>query len=97
MYDNEATKALIETVEVTETTLKSVFASLITISCGIAGALKYYILFNNTFQMIIHSPILRIIVPGNVAFFFKTLCPIATYDLISSDKTTEKIFKFDYD
>ena len=41
-------------------------------------------------------PILNVIVPANVGEFFKVLLPIATYDFISSDMSTELVFKFDY-
>ena len=36
-------------------------------------------------------------VPANVSAFFKVLLPIATYDVVSSDLSTELIFDFDYD
>ena len=46
--------------------------------------------------MIIHLPIMTVVVPANVSKFFKIMCPIATYDIIGSDLTTEKIFTFDF-
>ena len=44
----------------------------------------------------IHMPILNIVFPGNAAMFFDILCPIATFDIIGSDISTEQIFTFDF-
>ena len=96
MKDNQNTRNMISSAETTQTAIKSFVLVLITLSFTMAGAMNYFIIFNNTFQILIHLPLLNVVVPANVAKFFNIMCPIATYDIISSDVSTEKIFKFDY-
>ena len=97
MPDSAATKNMINSVESTSTGLKSVILVLIASSMLMVGAMSYMIIFMNIFQIIIHLPILSTVVPANVAKFFNVLCPIATYDFISSDMSTELVFDFDYE
>ena len=87
---------MISTAEKTETGLKSMLLILITLSLCIAGPMKYFIIFMNSFQLIIHLPIMNVVVPANLGKFFKIMCPIATYDIIGSDVSTEKVFTFDF-
>ena len=87
---------MISTAETTETGLKSMIMILLTLSLCVAGALNYFIIFMNSFQLIIHLPIMAVVVPANAGKFFKIMCPIVTYDIIGSDVSTEKIFTFDF-
>ena len=48
-------------------------------------------------QMIIHLPMLNIIVPGNVANFFKIIIPVVQFDILDSKWTTELLLDFDYE
>ena len=45
----------------------------------------------------IHLPILNTVIPGNVSLFFGIICPIATFDIVGSDISTELVFDFDFD
>jgi hypothetical protein len=47
-----------------------------------AGSLEYLINMINSLQMILHLPMLRIIVPPNVAGFFKVVLPIVMFDVL---------------
>ena len=49
MKDNASTRNMISTAETTETGMKSIILILITLSFTMAGAMNYYIIFNNSF------------------------------------------------
>jgi len=44
---------------------------------------------------VLHLPLLRIIVPGNVSQLFSLLIPVATFDVLDPSWTTELVFDFD--
>ena len=94
--DSQSAKALRTGAETAKEGATSILVILIVLSLLLAGTMNYYVIWMNTFQLMIHLPILNTVLPANAALFFNILCPIATYDVIGSDKTTEKIFNFDF-
>lgn len=48
-----------------------------------------------TLQLILHFPILKILMPANVSEFFSIIIPVAMFDVLDTDYTTEIIFEFD--
>lgn len=48
-----------------------------------------------TLQMILHLPIFRIIIPSNVSQVFSVIIPIAMFDVLDPEWTTQLIFEFD--
>lgn len=46
----------------------------------------------NTLQMILHQPMLELVFPQNVRFFYSILLPISSFDLIPTAYSTELIF-----
>ena len=46
--------------------------------------------------MILHLPMLKTIMPGNVTMLFSILIPIVMFDIIDSGWSTELIFNFDF-
>ena len=61
------------------------------------GALSQILSMVNALQMVIVCNVFQILFPANVQFFFNTIMPIATFDFLPTDITTEKLFEFDYD
>jgi hypothetical protein len=62
----------------------------------ISGLMTNFGLWINQLQMMIHLPMLNIVMPANVSKFFGVIIPIATYDVLESSITTEKVLEFDY-
>jgi len=60
-----------------------------------AGALTYMIGWINILQMIIHLPMMMIILPANANAFFQIVIPIATFDMLPPEYSTEYIMEFD--
>lgn len=58
------------------------------------GAMTYMIINLRTLQMILHLPLVKVIVPGNVSMFFQTMIPIAMFDIFESSYTTEYLLDF---
>ena len=54
----------------------------------------YMIINLRTLQMILHLPLVKVIVPGNVSMFFQTMIPIAMFDIFESSYTTEVLLDF---
>ena len=46
--------------------------------------------------MILHLPMMKIIMPGNVTMLFSILIPIVMFDIIDSSWSTELLFNFDF-
>ena len=51
----------------------------------------------NSIQLIIHLPMLRILVPPSVTSFFEAIIPVFTFDILSSEWTSELVLTFDKD
>lgn len=60
------------------------------------GALRYFIWYLRTVQIIAHLPMQKTIVPANVNHFFRLMIPLLTFDLLDSDWTTKYVFNFDF-
>ena len=60
-----------------------------------SGAVKYMIGMLNSLQLIIHLPLLSMIFPSNVSFFFRLILPIVMFDLLENNNPISKWFPFD--
>ena len=49
----------------------------------------------NSLQLIIHLPLLSMIFPSNVSFFFRLILPIVMFDLLENNNPISKWFPFD--
>lgn len=63
----------------------------------LSGGFVYMLELIRTLQMILHLPIMRIIIPSNVSQLFSIIIPIAMFDILDAEWTTELIFDFDED
>ena len=59
--------------------------------------MDFYKWYLRSLQIIIHLPMLRIVVPGNVSEFFRYIIPIVQFDILDAEWTTELIMEFDYE
>jgi hypothetical protein len=48
------------------------------------GAMTFMIINLRTLQMILHLPLVKVIVPGNVSMFFQAMIPIAMFDIFDT-------------
>jgi len=62
-----------------------------------SGAMMYMLTMIRSLQMILHLPMMRVIIPGNVNMFFSILIPIVMFDIIDSEWSTEIVFGFDFE
>lgn len=61
------------------------------------GALRYFLWYLRTVQIIAHLPMLKPIVPANVNQFFNFMIPLLTFDMLDSDWTTKWVFNYNFD
>ena len=47
--------------------------------------------------MVIHFPIMRIIVPGNVSMLMSIIMPIVMFDILDNDKDIDATLIYDFD
>ena len=61
------------------------------------GGYRYMIIFIRALQIILHLPMMRIIVPGNVSMLMSLLFPIVLFDVLelTEDVNAGLIFQFD--
>ena len=57
-----------------------------------SGAMVYMIAMVRSLQMILHLPLLKVILPGNVSMLFEIMIPIVMFDILDSSWSTELIF-----
>ena len=61
-----------------------------------SGGMEYMIGMIRSLQMILHLPMMKIIVPGNVSMLFSAIIPIAMFDVLENDEINPTtIFDFD--
>ena len=60
------------------------------------GALKYFLWYLRTVQIVAHLPMLKPVMPANVGQFFNLMIPLLTFDILDADWTTKLVFNFDY-
>jgi hypothetical protein len=48
-----------------------------------SGSMDYFIEMLNVLQIVIHFPMLGIVLPANVIFFFKIILPIVMFDVLN--------------
>ena len=62
--------------------------------------MEYTLTMINSLQMIVHLPILRIILPGNVMMFMQIILPIVMFDVIEPFErfniSLDSLFNFDF-
>ena len=91
MPDNDATKNFESASEMADTVLKYTFYAALGLNILMTGSesMDYFIAMINSLQMIIHLPMLWVVMPGNVAMFFKLILPIVMFDVLDSLDDTE--------
>jgi hypothetical protein len=89
-----ATVALDEGSKSLESILKFILIVVFALSMELPGAMVYMIINLRTLQMILHLPLVKVIVPGNVSMFFQTMIPIAMFDIFETSYTTEVLLDF---
>ena len=61
--------------------LLAVLWTIVVSSLFLGGSLRWYFGFMRTFQMIINLPMLHIVVPTSVIYFYSIVMPIAKWDI----------------
>jgi hypothetical protein len=61
--------------------LLTVLWTMVVSSLFLGGSLRWYFGFMRTFQMIINLPMLHIVVPTSVIYFYSIVMPIAKWDI----------------
>ena len=86
MPDNDATKNFESASEMADKVLKYAFWTTLGLNILMTGSesMDYFIAMINSLQMIIHLPMLWVMIPGNVALFFKLILPIVMFDVLDS-------------
>lgn len=94
--DTDSTQNFMSASETTETALNGIFIAALILNLLMAGtgSLEYLVNMINSLQLVIHLPILHILVPSNVGFFFTLILPFVMFDIFDSEWTTEVIFEF---
>lgn len=59
------------------------------------GALRYFLWYLRSVQIICHLPMLKTVVPVNVVHFFRVMIPLLTFDILDPEWTTELFLDFD--
>jgi hypothetical protein len=93
------TKLLRKTISTAKSTINLAMVVLIVLF-GLSaymgdGAQKYMDWYLKSLQIILHLPMLKTIIPGNVSVFFQMLVPVVTFDYLDPDWTTRMVFEFD--
>ena len=57
-----------------------------------SGAMVYMMAMVRSLQMILHLPLFKVILPGNVSMLFEIMIPIVMFDILDSSWSTELIF-----
>ena len=65
------------------------------INLVLSGAMSHMVGWINSLQLIIHLPMLKTLIPANVASFFALILPIVQFDLIPPEWSTELVLDFD--
>ena len=94
MPETPAIKSYQETTEKINEGLNGLFliALVVNLFLSGAGSVEYLINMINALQMVLHLPMLRILVPSNVAAFFRVVLPIVMFDLLEGFEDTIKGF-----
>ena len=76
-------------------TLVSLLVSTFIMSAFFKCSMNLLLSFLNQLLLVIHLPMFRIIIPGNVITVFEMIIPIYTFDILDPSYTTELLFEFD--
>jgi len=60
-----------------------------------SGGMLYFLTLIRSLQIVLHIPMLKVILPGNVSLFFSQVISVAMFDILDSDWTTKKVLSFD--
>ena len=60
-----------------------------------SGGMLYFLLLIRSLQIVLHIPMLKVILPGNVSLFFSQVISVAMFDILDSEWTTKNVFRFD--
>jgi hypothetical protein len=78
-----------------------IFAILVNILLSSESTIDYFIAMINTLQIVVHIPILRILMPGNLSYFFNLLIPFVMFDILDGleghPRDPNNLFEFDDD
>ena len=99
MPDTAETENFKSASENAEATLNGIFIGALVLNLLMAGAgsLEYLVNMINSLQMIMHLPMLYILIPSNVSYFFMLILPFVMFDIFDSEWTTEMILEFESD
>ena len=62
-----------------------------------SGGMYYFLILVRSLQIVLHIPMLKVILPGNVSLFFGYVISVAMFDILDADWTTKYVFNFDED
>lgn len=56
---------------------------------------KYFLWYLRTVQIVVHLPMFKTVIPGNVNDFFEIMILLLTFDILDAEWTTMLVFEFD--
>ena len=65
--------------------MKAILIVTIFMNLFFIGSSDYMFALIRSLQLILHLPIFRFIIPGNVIMLFQVLIPVAMFDILDSD------------
>ena len=88
-----ATKAIKSSVEVTDSSMKTVLIILFIQNVVLKGSMQLILDLVRSLQMILHLPMMMNIIPGNLSMLNSKMIEIAMFDVLPQE-TTEYFFAY---
>ena len=85
VQDNSATRSLQTALESGDTGMRFLFLIALGLNVFFSGGSKYMFYLIRALQLVVHFPIMRIILPGNVSMLMSIIMPIVMFDILDND------------
>lgn len=85
-----ATQNFVSATEMADVILSYTFWFTLGFNIIMSGSesMDYFLAMLNAMQLMVHLPMLWVIMPGNVSFFFRLLLPIVMFDILDGLEET---------
>ena len=86
MPDTVTTQSFMASSSKAEVIMKVSFILALILNFGLASkaTMDYYVAMMQTLAMIVHFPLLNVVIPANLSFFFSMLLPLVIFDVLDS-------------
>ena len=90
MPDTSTTRSFISSSGTADTIMKLTFIFALILNFVLASkeTIDYYVAMIQTLTIIVHFPLLKVVIPGNLSFFLSMLQPLVMFDLLNSVEDT---------